>query len=184
MTLDPFSRFGCKMVSRSLRLLLALLLCRLASGAKRGLRQRLAEAEADGVPPPPEAEADGVPPPPKARGGVRRRLGSLPDSNGDPRSLPFYRSLKRDWGSGILSSARVQEYSHGAREQGAVGLDRLADAGASGQQAGNLFRDLKRIFGWPSGCAPINWIKTADQERAVHAASSAMAARVREAYVQ
>ena len=136
------------MVSRSLRLLLALWSAACASGAKRGgLRQRL------------EAEADGVPPPPKARGGVRRRLGSLPDSNGDPRSLPFYRSLKRDWGSGILSSARVQEYSHGAREQGAAGLDRLADAGASGQQAGNLFRDLKRIFGWPSGCAPIRWIQ-------------------------
>ena len=96
MTLDPFSRFGCKMVSRSLRLLLALWSAACASGAKRGLRQRLAEAEADGVPPPPEAEADGVPPPPKARGGVRRRLGSLPDSNDDPRSLPLYRSLKRD----------------------------------------------------------------------------------------
>ena len=44
------------------------------------------------------------------------------------------------------------------KDQGASGLDRVAGAGASGQHAGNLFRDLKSIFGWPAGCAPIDWI--------------------------
>ena len=95
----------------------------------------------------------------QARGGVRRRLNEVEVVSEDLPTAPLYRSLKRDWGSGVLSSARVQEYAHGARAQGAAGLDRLADAGASGEHPGNLFRDLKKIFGWPVGCAPIQWIK-------------------------
>eukprot|EP00959_Pyramimonas_sp_CCMP1952_P330880 6928854-Pyramimonas_sp.AAC.1 len=88
--------------------------------------------------------------PPRVRGGLRQRLEkeTLHDACGD-RSLPLYRSLKRDWGSGVLSSARVQEYSHNAREQGALGLDRPAGAGTNGRNPGNLFRDLKKAFGWP-----------------------------------
>ena len=53
----------------------------------------------------------------------------------------------------------MQEYAHGATEQGATGLERLARMGASGEHAGNLFRDIKKMFGWPSGCAPVAWIQ-------------------------
>ena len=30
--------------------------------------------------------------------------------------------------------------------------------GASGTYAGNLYRNLKTVFGFPSGCAPIEWV--------------------------
>ena len=34
----------------------------------------------------------------------------------------------------------------------------LAGAGAGGVYTGNLYRDLKRLFGWPIGAPPIDWI--------------------------
>eukprot|EP00959_Pyramimonas_sp_CCMP1952_P176668 3692586-Pyramimonas_sp.AAC.1 len=88
---------------------------------KRGLRQRLADAAApadasgigsDAAAAPADASGAG------SRGGVRQRVaaaatvlpGKVPDQG------PLYRSLRRDWGSGILSSTQVSEYARGAKD--------------------------------------------------------------------
>ena len=72
--------------------------------------------------------------------------------------MPFNRELKHDWGKGILSSEQLQRYAQTASQQGARGVERLAGVGAGGQQAGNLYRDLVNLFGWPGGCAPLEWV--------------------------
>ena len=112
-----------------------------------GVRQRLAKAasEFDSE----EAQADNRAT--RQRGGVHQRLRcSACDSNevvDDPKTGPLYRSLKKDWGSGVLSSSRVQEYAAGAKAQGAEGLDRLVNIGCSGKYQGNLYRDILSVFG-------------------------------------
>ena len=50
------------------------------------------------------------------------------------------------------------QYAQGASMQGATGLEDLAGTGTGGKHAGNLFRDQKKVFGFPKGCAPIDWI--------------------------
>ena len=45
----------------------------------------------------------------------RRRLVAAEDPDS---TLPFNRCMKRDWGSGKLSSVKIQEYARGAAAQG------------------------------------------------------------------
>ena len=57
-----------------------------------------------------------------------------------------------------MTSVQVQDYAQRASYSGALGLEGLAGVGASGTYAGNLYRNLKTVVGFPSGCAPIEWV--------------------------
>ena len=51
----------------------------------------------------------------------------------------------------------VQEFAFGAMEQGAVGLNRLAEAGSSGKHPQNLQRAILAFFGSPAGAPEFSW---------------------------
>ena len=116
-----------------------------STGGQRrgGLRQRLAESvPGDGGGDPPrqdeavetalfvahrwEDTEDAAP-----RGGLRQRLQSAESSGsaGSAASLSFNELMKRDWGKGLRSSVKVQEYAAGAASQNAEGIGNWA-AGA------------------------------------------------------
>ena len=114
--------------------------------------------------------------PNRPRGGVRQRLQT--DTVHPAIPGPLHRSLRRDWGSGRLSSAQVQEYALGANDQGANGLERLARMGASGEHASNLFRDINKYvrvaFRVRARCMDTD----TDGERAIDPSSCDVASRV------
>ena len=72
---------------------------------------------------------------------------------------PLTQALKRDWAKGILNARQIQEYAAKAQAQGAVGLERLASAGASGRHPSNVHRLLMRTFGTPQGAPEIDWVE-------------------------
>lgn len=90
------------------------------------------------------------------RGGVRHRL-LEPGSTSTSSHLPLFRSLKRDWARGKITSAQVQEYAAGASAAGAPSLGALAGAGQAGTRPGNLFRSLVSAFGMPPGAPEFFW---------------------------
>ena len=61
-------------------------------------------------------------------------------------------------GQGTATSKQVQRYALGTVEAGASGISRLSELGANGKHPQNLFRDSKSLFGFPTGCAPIDWM--------------------------
>eukprot|EP00959_Pyramimonas_sp_CCMP1952_P458621 9476923-Pyramimonas_sp.AAC.1 len=96
----------------------------------------------------------------KIRGGVRQRSSRSAVSNEpSPEAGPFSRTMRKDWATGTLSSAKVQEYAFAAQQQGAEGLDNLAAVGTYGKWPQNLLRDLKNLFGYPLGSPPIDWVE-------------------------
>jgi hypothetical protein len=68
-------------------------------------------------------------------------------------------NLKKLWAKGRLSSAEIRELADTAQQQGATGMSRISRAGASGLSPQHLFRDLKLIFSFPRGAAPIDWVE-------------------------
>ena len=126
-----------------------------AFGGQRGsLMQRIFDSSDDE---PFDAGASSSTAPDRRIGGIRQRIQPDPPP---PRTepLPLNNDLRRDWGKGVLRSTQVQQYAQSARAQGASGVDRFASIGAGGKFGGNLFRDLKSLFKFPDGCAPIEWI--------------------------
>jgi hypothetical protein len=134
----------------------------LLDGAKKGtLKRRLAgdfDEELDPAGEPASSSTD------HRRGGVRQRLArDLPaEPTQNPRaSGSLVDRLKHKWAKGIISSVDVQDFAEGAIIDGATGMEALAEAGSSGVHSGNLYKALVNIFGYPKGCAPIDWIEVA-----------------------
>ena len=73
--------------------------------------------------------------------------------------MPLMESLKRDWAKGALSAKQVQEYAHGAHQQGAVGMEAPAKAGSWGKHGQNCHRSLMTLFGQPAGAPEITWVE-------------------------
>lgn len=97
------------------------------------------------------------------RGGVRQRLvadgiGQNSSSSSSGGHLPLFSALRRDWALGKITSKQVQQYAEGASDQGSVGMDALARAGAGGKHPGNLFRSLVAAFGLPPGAPDLFWV--------------------------
>ena len=84
---------------------------------------------------------------------------SSPDDAGDEGVPRITRSLRRDWARGKLTSRQVQEYAEGAQQSGAIGLDKLARAGASGRHPANVQRALLTYFGRPKGAPKVEWVE-------------------------
>jgi hypothetical protein len=76
-----------------------------------------------------------------------------------PEETPLNEDLKLKWAKGRLSSTEVQSLANNARRQGAHSLHDLSKVGSFGENAGNLFRDLKKLFGTPVGSPPMDWIE-------------------------
>jgi hypothetical protein len=74
-------------------------------------------------------------------------------------SNPHVKNLKQMWAKGRLTSAEVQSLAKSAHDSGAVERERLSRIRTSGSNAQNLFRDLKALFGYPAGAAPVQWIE-------------------------
>ena len=139
---------------------------------KGGIKRRLGlepEAAPDHAPPPPEALN------PAERRSIRQRVGQpSASSSGPPQhqpdNEPLTDKLKEEWGKGVLSSKRVQEFAQAAQGQGARGLEAIAAAGTSGRTPQHIQQTLMRIFGKPTGCPDFTWaeIPFAKKGRAVH----------------
>ena len=130
-----------------------------STGGQRrdGLRQRLAESvPGDGGGDPPrqdeavepalfvshrwEDTEDAAP-----RGGLRQRLQSAESSGSAGSAASFNELMKRDWGKGLLSSVKVQEYAAGAASQNAEGIGKLGSGSAqNAQRALIIFWSSKR----------------------------------------
>ena len=86
-----------------------------------------------------------------------RRLPSceLASSSGNWEVLPgpLTKQLRVDWGRGQILTTKVLETAKNARDQGAWGLDRLAD-----KKKGNEMRDFKRALGWPPNAPEVKFI--------------------------
>ena len=125
---------------------------------KGGIRKRLGlepEAGPDGGAPTPEALA------PAERRSIRQRVGQASASSSGhvhPREdEPLTDKLKEEWGKGVLSSKRVQEFAMAAQGQGARGLEAISAAGASGRNPQNIQQTLVRLFGRPEGSPDFTW---------------------------
>ena len=87
------------------------------------------------------------------RGGVKRRLQKAAAAE-HAEDLPFNRCMRRDWARGWLASNKVLEYGHGASDQGAAGVGRLA-----GTDFRNAHRQVVSAIGWPEKAPDVEWIK-------------------------
>lgn len=138
--------------------ILLLLACNPSCVDTVGVRQRIAAAAAAAAPAAPDAgpehDDDGW----RRRGGVKRRIAR---ASGDSicncdEQHNLHKAMRIDWARGDLKSKQVQRY---AAASGDVGLERLAKIANSGRNRQNLFRDLKRAFGYPPGAPDFDWIE-------------------------
>lgn len=119
-------------------------------------RLERAGAEADGTDPGAGASSSSAP-----RGSLRRRLdrASQGASSAAERPSPLAGTLMKQWASGQLSSAKVQEIAEAATASNAEGVGGLSSAGPSGRHPQNLQRSLLRMFGRPSGAPDFTWVR-------------------------
>ena len=66
---------------------------------------------------------------------------------------------KIEWAKGKLSSTQLQRFAEAALRQGMPDVDHLAKVGSHGKHAGNLHRDLVRLFGLPQEAPEIRWLE-------------------------
>lgn len=143
------------------------LICEVVGMAPKrgGIRKRLQAAEPAEPAEPAEQAEPAEPAEPAAssssrepRGGLRRRLeksaGASSQETGD-KSL--YKTLKKNWALGKISSPLVQEIAEGAEKAGATGLSKTASAGSSGRNPQHLQRALISVFGKPVGAPDFEW---------------------------
>ena len=87
------------------------------------------------------------------RGGLRSRLAEeIEEGTGGSAALPFNANMKRDWGSGKLSSVKVVEYASGSSMQGATGVGKMGSGTPKNAQ-----RTLMNYFGVPAFAPPTTW---------------------------
>ena len=72
---------------------------------------------------------------------------------------PLTDQLKKDWAQGKIAAITVQKYAEKAAAQGAKWLSDVAAAGTHGKHASSVHRSLIRLFGYPKGAPPIDWVE-------------------------
>ena len=96
--------------------------------------------------------------------GIKRRLERASASDGSEAvgESVLRHQFRKDWAVGELSSVQVQRYSSGAQRScvsASIDIQEVASAATDGKHKGNLFRDLRKQFGWPDGCPEFDWIE-------------------------